>query len=321
LALKNDGLAEKSAGNTKAGATSPNSGESETRLRATREEARKMLASADTADVHRLLGELNERLGDPLEAVREYERAARMDPSEQNYFEWGTELLLHRADEPAVEVFTRGAKAHPESGRMLAGLGVALYAAGNTEEAARRLCEAADMKPTDTTAYLFLGKMEKSATALLPCGEEKLERFAQEQPRNAWANYYYGLTLWKRDRGSENSAGLQLSESYLGKAVTIDPKLGEAYLQLGILHSERGGLEQAIGDYKKAIEASPQLAEAHYRLGLAYRRTKEEAKAEQEFRVYEKMEKAETAAIESERRELRQFLIILKDQPAVSSPY
>jgi tetratricopeptide (TPR) repeat protein len=201
---------------------------------------------------------------------------------------------------------------------MLAGLGAALYAAGNTEEAARRLCEAADLKPTDTTAYLFLGKMEKSATALLPCGEEKLARFAQEQPGNAWANYYYGLTLWKRGRGSENSAGLQLAESYLGKAVTIDPKFGEAYLQLGILHSERGSFEQAIRDYKKAIEASPQLGEAHYRLGLAYRRIGEDAKAEQEFQMYEQAEKAETAAIESERRELRQFLIILKDQPGTS---
>jgi tetratricopeptide (TPR) repeat protein len=321
LALKNGGLAEKSAGNTKAGETSLSSGESEKKLRAARDQTQKMLAKANTADGHRLLAELNERLGDPLEAVREYERAARMEPSEQNYFEWGTELLLHRANEPAAEVFTRGAKAHPESARMLAGLGAALYAAGNTEEAARRLCEAADLKPTDATAYIFLGKMEKSATALLPCGEEKLARFAREQPGNAWANYYYGLTLWKRDRGLQNSAGLQLAESYLGKAVTIDLKLGEAYLQLGILHSERGRLEQAIGDYKKAIEASPQLAEAHYRLGLAYRRTKEETKAEQEFRVYEKMERAEAAAIENERRELRQFLIILKDQPAGASPH
>ena len=34
-----------------------------------------------------------------------------------------------------------------------------------------------------------------------------------------------------------------------------------------------------------------------------------------------KIEKAETAAIESQRRELRQFLIILKDQPAGTSPH
>jgi hypothetical protein len=41
----------------------------------------------------------------------------------------------------------------------------------------------------------------------------------------------------------------------------------------------------------------------------------ETSEAEREFRVYERMEKAETAALENQRRELRQFMIILKDQP------
>ena len=57
----------------------------------------KLLARNPVADAHRLAGELDEKLGDPLAAVQEYERAARLDPSEQNYFAWGSELLLHRA--------------------------------------------------------------------------------------------------------------------------------------------------------------------------------------------------------------------------------
>lgn len=321
LALKNDKRTENSGLDVKAGVHSLNSGESQEQLRAAREQVRKMLATKDTADAHRLLGELDERLGDLLEAVGEYERAARMDPSEQNYFEWGTELLLHKADQPAVEVFTKGARMHPDSARMLAGLGAALYASGSYEEAARRLCEASDLKPADSAPYLFLGKMQKSATALLPCSEEKLAQFVREQPGNAWANYYYGIALWKRDRGSENLAGLQQAETLLEKAAALDPKFGEAHLQLGILHSGRGKFEQAIQDYKKTIEVSPQLSEPHYRLGLAYRRVREEAKAEQEFRVYEEMEKAESAALESQRRELRQFMIILKDQPAPPAPH
>src|SRR6266566_1588982 len=321
LALKKGGFVEKLTGDTKAGAPSLGSGESQERLLAAREQVRTMLAKADTADGHRLMGQLNERLGDPLEAVREYERAALMDPSEQNYFEWGTELLLHRADGPAAEVFTKGSNAHPDSARMLAGLGAALYAEGKREEAAGRLCEASDLKPADPAPYVFLGKMEKAATGVLACVEQKLARFAQEQPGNALANYYYGVTLWKRDRGSENNAaGLQQAEALLEKAVNIDPNLGEAYLQLGILHSERGDFEQAIRDYKKAIEVDPPLGEAHYRLGSAYKRIGEESKAQQEFRAYEKIEKAQTAAIESRRRELRQFLIILQDQLAALSP-
>src|SRR5947208_4175472 len=198
LALKNGGLVEKLTGDTKAGAPSLSSGESQERLLAAREQVRTMRAKADTADGHRLMGQLNERLGDPLEAVREYERAALMDPSEQNYFEWGTELLLHRADGPAAEVFTKGSHVHPDSARMPAGCGAAVDADGKTEEAARRLCEAADLKPADPAPYVFLGRIEKAATGVLPCGEQKLARFVREQPGNALANYYYGVALWKR---------------------------------------------------------------------------------------------------------------------------
>ena len=63
------------------------------------------------ADLHRQLGELDEKMGDPLAAVHEDEQAVRLDPSEQNYFAWGSELLLHRAVWQAAEVFRNGSKA------------------------------------------------------------------------------------------------------------------------------------------------------------------------------------------------------------------
>jgi tetratricopeptide (TPR) repeat protein len=285
-----------------------------------RVEVRKALAIADDAEGHRLLGELDERLNDPLEAVREYEQAVRMDPSEQNYFEWGTELLLHKAAEPAVEVFTKGSSAHPKSARMLTGLGAALYANGSWEEAARRLCAASDLQPADPAPYLFLGKIEQTTSAPLPCSEQKLAQFAQQQPGNALANYFYAISLWKREKGSENPADLKRVETLLEKAVAIEPMLGQAYLQLGILHLAQGDFERAIRDYKKAIEINAQLGEAHRQLGLAYQRTGDKTKALEEFRAYEQTEKTEAAEIERQRRELRQFLIILKDQPTNSPP-
>ena len=121
--------------------------------------------------------------------------------------------------------------------------------------------------------------------------------------------------------GPVGGIGLQQAEALLEKAVTIDPELGEAYLQLGILYSERGDFGQAIRAYKKAIEVSPHLGEAHYRLSLTYKRIGEEAKAYQESQAYEQLKKTEAAAIERQRRALRQFLIILKDQPTVSPPH
>jgi tetratricopeptide (TPR) repeat protein len=286
-----------------------------------REQVRKELGVADNAEGHRLLGELDEQMNDPLEAVLEYEKAARMDPSERNYFEWGTELLLHKAVQPAVEVFTTGADAHPNSSRMLAGLGAALYSKGSWEEAASRLCEASDLQPADPAPYLFLGKMEKTTPGPLPCSEQKLARFALDEPENALANYYYAISISKSAKGAGDQVAMKQAEALLEKAVKIDPKLGEAYLELGVLHSARGDFTRAIRDYTEAIVASPDLGEPHRQLGLAYQRTGEKAKAQEQFETYDRIEKAEAAERERQQGELRQFLIILKNHSAIAVPH
>jgi tetratricopeptide (TPR) repeat protein len=276
--------------------------------------------SPSVADSHRLAGDRAERSGDPLAAEREYEEAVRLDPTEENYFVWGAELLLHRAVKPAAEVFTKGNTAHPKSARMLAALGAALYATGEYANASLRVCEASDLQPNDPTPYIFLGKMEKAAPDPLPCAREKLARFARAEPTNALANYYYAVSLWKGGRGSENSTNLELAETLLQKAITADPKLDAVYVQLGIIFAAQGNLPEAISAYKKAVEVNPQSAEPHYRLALAYKRTGEAQKSEQEMHLYKQTDKTDTATIEQQRREIRQFLIILKDQPQLATP-
>jgi len=286
-----------------------------------REHARNLLASAEKAEVYRLLGELDEQLGDPLAAVREYESAARLEPSEQNYFNWATELLLHKAPGPAVEVFTKGAGRYPHSGRMLAGLGAAQFANGSYADAARGLCDASDLNPADTVPYLFLGKMTKAAPEPLPCAREKLARFAKEHPGNALANYYYAAALEKDARASENAAALIKAGALLEKAVAIDAQFADAYVLLGILFSARGEVAPAISAYKKAIAANPQSGEAHYRLGLAYKRVGEEAQARLELQLYEQINQADSLSVDRRRHELRQFMILLKEQPAPAAPH
>ena len=282
-----------------------------------RAEVGKSLAASDTADGHRLLGDLDERLGDSLEAVREFELAARMDPSEQNYFAWGAELLLHKAAQPAAEVFAKGSSAHPSSARLLAGLGVALYAAGSYDEAARRLCAASDLTPADPAPYLFLGEIEKSSAAPLACSKERFARFVRDQPENAQANYYYAMSLWKSARDLANQAGLRETEQLLEKAINLDSKLTDAYVQLGILRAVRGDFAAAIESYRQALVVDPASSNAHYRLGLVYKRTGEDVKARQEFDAYRQARKSESATVERQQREMKQFSIIFKDRSEI----
>jgi tetratricopeptide (TPR) repeat protein len=282
-----------------------------------RTDARALLAAPNNsaqkqADVHQLLGDVEEKLGNPLEAVREYQRAADLDPSEPNLFDWGADLLLHRAFEPAIEVFTKGNRLFPRSVRMLVGLGVAWYARGAYDQAAQRLCEASDLNPDNLTPYLFMGKMESVETTRSACMIERLARFATLQPENALANYYYALSLSRRD-SAQDANRLAQAQSLLEKAVRLDPKLGGAYLQLGILDSNRGAFPEAIAAYQKAITANPGLEQAHYRLAQAYSRTGESSKAQAELQAYEQLSKKTAAEVEHERHEIQQFVYTLRE--------
>jgi tetratricopeptide (TPR) repeat protein len=277
-------------------------------------------ASSREADSHRAAGDRAEKSGDPLAAEHEYKVAVYLDPSEPNYFAWATELLLHRAVPEAAQVFTRAIEAHPKSPRLLAGLGAALYARGSYADAALRVCEASDLRPADPGPYFFLGKMEQAAPDPLPCVREKLTRFARQQPKNAQANYYLAASLWKRAQRSENSAEIQQCDSLLGAAIKSDPKQDSAYILLGTVRASRADFRGAIDLYKKALKINPQSSEAHYRLSQAYKRTGQQEKAEQEVQLYKQAEKAETDAVERQRREIRQFLIILWDQAQPPPP-
>ena len=287
-------------------------------------------------ELHRLLGDVEEKLGNPLEAVRRYQRAAELDPSEPNLFDWGTELLNHRALEPATEIFTKGNRLFPKSVRMLVALGVAWYARGSYDEAARCVVNASDLAPDNPAPYLFLGRMQSVETTPSEGSVERLRRFVQLQPDNALANYYYAVGLWKQSAGSVDSNNERSArvESLLQKAVRLDPKLGTAYLQLGILYSQRADFSRAISAYQKAIEVSREevtpeqvsreinetLEEAHYRLAQAYLRTGDKPRAQEQLQLHDRLAKQTKNDTERARREIRQFVISLRNKTSASPP-
>lgn len=280
-------------------------------------DAKQTKSSANPAENR---AEAEEKQGNPLEALREYQRAAETSPSESNYFNWGAELLVHRAAEPAIEVFSKGARLFPQSARMRIGLGVAAYAGGSYDQAAQKLCEASDLDPRDPNPYLFLGKIQSVETAPSDGLVQRFERFAKLQPENAQAKYYYALGLWKQRRNPDDPQIVAQVEALLKKSVQIDPSLGVGYLQLGVLYAERKDFPGAVSYYEKAVKASPQLEEAHYRLLQAYQRMGERSKAEQELEVYKAITRQKDEEAERERRESWQFVYTLRGPSSGSRP-
>lgn len=264
------------------------------------------------ADLYESLADIEENSGRSLDAVRDYQRASELDPSEPNLFAWGAELLLHHASDPAIEVFRKGHERYAQSSRILIGLGVAEYSRGSYEQATKDLCAASDLNPVDPNPYLFLGKFQTIAASRTAAADEKLKRFAELQPDNALADYYYALSLWYRRAGSNDPTSATV-ESLLQKAVNLDPKLGLAYFHLGIVYAEKKNMTEAISAYQKAVVATPELEEAHYRLAQAYKSTGQTEKAQQEFQAFEQIRKDGAAQSDRERHEIQQFVYTLRN--------
>ncbi|HKT70584.1 MAG TPA: tetratricopeptide repeat protein [Terriglobales bacterium] len=279
-----------------------------------------LLANYDHAELHHLLGDIEEKQGHSLDAAREYERAAKLEPSEADLFDWGAELLLHGAAEPAIQVFSEGNRRFPESVRTLLGLGVACFAQGDREQAARYLGQASDLNPANPRPYLLLGKIAGAESSPSPGIAERLERFAQLHPEDAQANYYYAVALWKESQSNSDAGKLAQASALLRKATQLDSSFAAAYLQLGILQAEQKKYPEAIASYQKAIAADPLLPDAHYRLAQVCVRSGDQPKARAEMRLYNQLARENAQQSRRERSNMQQFVYTLRSQTPASQP-
>jgi tetratricopeptide (TPR) repeat protein len=286
------------------------------RLADARRQIQLLLKLKNTAELHNLLGEVEEKDGKFVPAANEYELSAHADPSESNLFDWGSELLLHRTLGPSIEVFQDAAHRYPASQRLAIGLGMALYAHGNYNEAVKSLLRAADLNPSDPSCYLFLSRAYDSSPSQADEVIQRFRRYSELQPRNGQALYYYAMSLWKGKRTQDPTLDLHQIETLLKSSIELDPTLAEAHLQLGNLYSDQGKYSEAIPEYVRALELDADLGDAHYRLGQAYVRTGQKGPAQEQIEIYQKIREQHLADIEKQRAEIRQFVYAAKDSPS-----
>ena len=279
-----------------------------------------LLQQKNTAELHNLLAEVEEKDGNFVVAANEYETAAHMDPSESNLFDWASELLVHRTLEPSIAVFRDAVQRYPQSSRLAIGLGMALYSLGKYDDAVTSLLRAADLSPGDARIYPFLSRAYDSSPGQADEVIKRFRRFAELQPRNGRAQYYYAMSLWKGKRAQDPSVDLHEVEALLKKSIALDPSLSEAQLQLGNLYSDQTHYAAAIPYYKRAIALNSDLADAHYRLGQAYVRTNQKDLAQPELALYQQLRAQHLADLDKQRAEVRQFVTSSKASAPPATP-
>ena len=275
-----------------------------------------LLQKKNTGELHNLLGQIEEKDGKFVAAANEFEAAAHADPSEDNLFDWGSELLLHRTYEPAIEVFRAASQRYPTSARFLIGLGMALYARGLYEDAVKALLTAADLNPSDARCYLFLSRAYDSSPSQADEVIQRFQRYAGLEPNNALAQYYYAMSLWKGKRVAGSGLDIQEVESLLKKSIALNGTIPEVHMQLGNLYADQHQFERSIPEYVRALELNPNLPDAHYRLGTDYVHMGQKDRAQAEFAVYQKLRAQHMAEVDKERAEVQQFVYSSKAAPS-----
>ena len=267
-----------------------------------------LIKQRDTAELHNLLAQVEEKDGQFVAAANQFEIAAHLEPSENNIFDWAGELLLHRTLDPAVEIFQQGVKLHPTSPRLTVGLGLAYYARGNYDDAVTTFLKGAALDPNDARCYRFLAKAYDSSPNQAAEVIATFKRYADLQPHNGRALYYYAMSLWKGKRAQDPDLELRQIESLLNSSVAADSNLPEAHLQLGNVRADQGRFADAIPEYQTALKLNDDLADAHYRLGQAYVRTGQKDLAQAQFDVYQKLRAQHLADLDKQRADIRQFV-------------
>jgi tetratricopeptide (TPR) repeat protein len=185
---------------------------------------------------------------------------------------------------------------------------MALYSRGKYDEAVRALLAASDLSPSDPRCYSFLSKAYDSSPNQAEDVIQRFRRYADLQPGNALAQYYYAMSLWKGKRSEDSGADLTAVEVLLQKAIALDESLPEAHVQLGNLYADQHEYAKSVPEYVRALELNPNLSDAHYRLGQDYVHVGQKDQAQKEFEVYQKLRAEHLAEVDKERAEVQQFV-------------
>jgi enediyne biosynthesis protein E4 len=161
----------------------------------------------------------------------------------------------------AARAFARHLEHHADdfAGRLLYGL--SLQQAGQLELAEKVLRDAAERRPRDAPAHVYLGRVQY-LRGLLDEAERSARRALELGEPPARAHNLLALILVETNRNQQALAEYEA-------ALRADPHFFDAHLNAGVLLLRLGRRDEALARLKAAVEQNPASAEARYHRGRA----------------------------------------------------
>jgi predicted O-linked N-acetylglucosamine transferase (SPINDLY family) len=202
------------------------------------------------APIHFRLCSLLLSLGRAADAVAALQRAADACPNHATILAaLGVALQVSGRLPDAIENYRRALQLHEADPQTHCNLSLALCALAKSAEAATHARRAVELNPRDAEAHNCLG--------IALCGSkqqaEAAKAFQTAIALRPEFHYYTGLAAALRDcdRLDEALAAVR-------RAIELNPRHAEAYMNLGGILLDLGRADEAVGAYRQAVQLNPQ---------------------------------------------------------------
>jgi tetratricopeptide (TPR) repeat protein len=208
-----------------------------------------------------------------------------LEPSEENAWTLGEELLRHWTFAAAAVEFDAAAHKFPDSARLRAGLGAAYFGDMKYALAIPVFADLLVSFPDSASYASMLGMSCEAVTDVSRPRCSALLQYAQSHVSDARASIWAAQFLLRKS-GSE--APRPTVESLIRAALKADPDLPEAQFYMGSFLQDDGHWAESIPYFERAVSLRPQYAQAHYRLALACWRTGRKQEGEVQMELMKK---------------------------------
>ncbi len=253
-----------------------------------------------------LAGDIHEKLGDYKQAVLDYQAAARLNPSDSNLYVLTAELLRHWTWEQAIEIARFGAARYPASLHFKLAEGIGLYANNQYQMAAGVFASLLVQEPDNAVYADLLGRSCSLVDEGVSAECEGLDAFARKHPENAQAATYAATALLRQPAGKQDASQ---AEAFLRQALAADPKLADAYFEMGVLEQMRLQWKESAVPLERAVALRPEYPEAHYRLSRAYAHMGLRDEAQREIALQQKYSQQEKDRLNARMQEVVKFVV------------
>lgn len=256
---------------------------------------------------HEMVGYSSFKLGDPIRATAELQRALDLDPANEDYvIELAEIFLAHNNATAAITLLEAATKALAQSPRLWFALGTAHLAETHHSAAEGAFQKSLELDPRLDLVYVLLAQGHKE-TARWDKVQETADELIRVNPKNAAGYYYKALALMRLS--ADGNAADDRVEKLLRKSLDLDARDPEARYELARLLERKGETEASLRELETIVQTNPDYGPAHYQLYRIYRQRGEIAKSDAEKKAHDRINQQVRG------KALKQLLVEVRERP------